>query len=168
MASYVSEQYRLGLAEEKKVRLFLVSQGFKVFKASKEEDMFEDIDLWVGDIPVSVKAQHEALRYGANRSVYFELAQLERETGEWVPSWFYTGKAEKYLILQGKELMLIDKLAVIEYIKVKPWIERTLTEKRRQALINSGKYRYVDSRCGYILQKDVPVEKLWIIEDNNA
>lgn len=156
-------QFARGLSEEKRVKDFLISKGFKVFNSSRDENKFDDIDCFIGEVSVSIKAEHAALKY-ANRSVYFEIRQQLTETQEWVDEgWYHTGKAEKYLILQGTELMMIDTATLKEYIGLNGWdFVRPLGWRTVKRL--GGTYRYMNAECGYISYKKIPVERRWFLE----
>lgn len=153
------KQYAQGKASEKEIKQFLVSLGFKVFNSTLEEDKFEDIDCWIGTTPVSIKTQHSALNYDVVRA-YFELRQQLTADDTWEDSWYYTSKAEKYIIRQGQTLLLVDKQALMECIKDVGFdYVKTLSWQRRQYL--GGTYRYKDAECGYIAVTKIPVEQTW-------
>lgn len=137
--------YNKGLEQEERVLAFLASKGFTVKPATKEEQ-FQDIDLWLDGVPTSIKAENDGLRYG---DIYFELVTergradvsepLDQDTKDrikkWAEkavrthkftdlstfymSWFFTGKAEQYLILQGDRLRLYRKSEILDYMDLK-------------------------------------------------
>lgn len=159
-----NKQYAQGKNNEKIVKAFLISQGFYITNPSLEEDKFEDIDVWVGNMPVSIKAQHKSLVH-SDPSICFELEQRLTGTLTWEKSWYYNGKAEKYLIFRGTELMLVAKAAIQEYVETKGWDKvRSLGSFARSYV--GGSYRYDDARSGLIRYPNLPVEKRWTVPES--
>lgn len=153
-----SNTYQKGLADEKLVIEFLASKGFSVRPASKEENRMQDIDCWIGDIPVSIKAEHKGLAYG---NIYFELRNQLTVTGEWVADgWYYKGQAQKYLILQGQELRLYDKETIKQYVEDNGWL-RTRTLSWQVKAQQGGTYRTMDTESGFLCRDSVPYEASW-------
>lgn len=134
--------YNAGLDEEYRVLAFLESKGFTVKDATKKEQ-FLDIDCYLDGVATSIKAEHDGAKYG---DIYFELASQKgsakflrtldltefitiqtwasKAKRQNVPSdlldyfsaWFFTGKAEQYLILQGDRLRLYRKSDILYYM----------------------------------------------------
>lgn len=155
-----SNTYAKGLSDERKVVEFLGSKGFNIRAASKEENYSMDIDCWIGNIPVSIKSEFRGLKYG---NIYFELENQLTTTGEWVKDgWYYTGKAEKYLILQGLELRLYDKQTVQQYVADNGWL-RTRTLSWQLKATQGGSYRTMDTLSGYLDRDRVPYEASWML-----
>ena len=156
-----AEVWRMGLAEERRIKMFLLSLGFQVTNSSKEENIWEDIDCWIGTTSVSIKAQHSSLNY-PGITACFELEQKLTGTDIWEPSWFYNGKADKYLILQGTTLSLIDAKVLKEQVS-RQGFSYTRSNKASTRAYSGGSARYEDARCGYIPQAELPVEKQWVL-----
>lgn len=156
-----AEVWRNGLAEERRIKMFLLSLGFHVTNSSKEENIWDDIDCWIGTTSVSIKAQHSSLNY-PGITACFELEQCLTGTDTWETSWFYNGKADKYLILQGTTLSLIDSKALKEQVE-RQGFSYTRTNKTATRAYSGGSSRYQDARCGYIPQAELPVEKQWVL-----
>jgi hypothetical protein len=144
--------YAQGLSDERKVINFIKSLGYWVEASTKDDNMFNDIDCWVNGQPVSIKAEHTGLRYN---NIYFELEQQLTETGEWVPSWWQTGKATWYFILQGQTLRCYLKKNLELYVTNIGWQKiRSLGWKKKNS--QGGTYRFSDARCGFLVPTDVP------------
>lgn len=168
-----------GLAEEKKVIEFAREVlGLTVTDSTEHEDRMLDIDCWADGVAVSIKAEHNGVAYG---NIYFELAQHLTEfkdcpvstdmldkrdlnqtdvdalvaVGSWEPSWWTTGKADVYWILQGEVLKVYRKIDVQRYVAAKGWRHcKGLSFKRKSYL--GGRYRYVNAICGYLNISDIP------------
>lgn len=150
--------YAKGLSDERRIVSFLKEKGFNVRVATKEENYTQDIDCWVGDIPVSIKAEHKGLEYN---NIYFELENQLTATGEWIKDgWFYKGLAKQYLILQGQEIRLYDKQAIIDYVQDNGWL-RTRTLSWRVKAQQGGTYRTMDTLSGYLDRDQVPYLQSW-------
>lgn len=173
----LNRQFVKGLTDEKLVKLFTRSQGCLVEPSTYDQDRHEDIDCFVDGKAVSIKAQHSGAKYG---NIYFELAQHLTEhkdcqlsaailsshphdastpdlliaTGSWEPSWWYTGKAKAYYILQGSKLYIYSKRSILKYVHNNGWLRvRSLSYGRRSYL--GGSYRYCNSICGFLNIDDV-------------
>ncbi len=153
-----SNTYAKGLNDERRVIDFLKSKGFDVRPASREENRMQDIDCWIGSIPVSIKAEHKGLEYN---NIYFELENQLTATGEWVKDgWYYKGSATKYVILQGNEIRLYDKQAIVDYVEANGWLRtRTLSWSTKKG--QGGTYRTMDTLSGYLCRDSVPYEASW-------
>ena len=174
--------YQAGLDDEQRVLDFIAAKfpNHKVKPSTRDENIFQDIDLWVGATAVSVKAQHSGASFG---NICFELLQSPRVLKDevtsqrilnasevhpddletligvgWIQSWYYTSKASIYAILQGTTLRLYHKSDIIDYVEDKGngFLRiKQLTKARRSYLLNSN-YRYTNSLCGYLNIDDVP------------
>ena len=159
MATF-SSTYRNGLAEEKRVIEFLKTKFADVQPSTKQQNMIEDIDCFVDGVSVSVKAEHDGLRYG---NVYFELENQITATQQWeLDGWYYTGKAEKYVIIQGQEIRLYDKKAIKDHVEANGWL-RVLPLSWKRKASQGGSYRTMDTRCGYLDRNKVPYEQSWTV-----
>lgn len=156
-----SNTYQKGLADEKRVIDFLKSKGFDVKPSTKEENRYQDIDCWIGDIPVSIKSEHKGLYWN---NIYFELENQLTVTGEWVKDgWYYTGQATKYLIFQGTEIRLYDKETIKQFVEDNGWLKtRTLSWSVKAQ--QGGTYRTMDTKSGFLDRDAVPYEASWSIE----
>jgi hypothetical protein len=129
--------------------------GWGYVLASREEDVLQDIDCWVGANGVSIKNQDTGLQHG---HIYFELEAQLTGSGDWVPSWWYTGQPDYYIIVQGDILRLIPKTTLTDYVADHGWLKTaTLSPAKRST--QGGNYRFQDSRCGFLdpsaIQHDV-------------
>lgn len=144
--------YAKGLSDEKKVMDFMQSLGYRVEPSTKEENMFNDVDCYINGHPASIKAEHAGLKYN---NIYFELEAQLTATGEWVPSWYETGTAKWYLILQGDTLRCYLKKNIKAYVDLVGWQKiRSLGWKTKKQ--QGGTYRYSDAKCGFLVPTDVP------------
>lgn len=148
----ISKEYAKGYSEERRIKYYLKGLGDIVEDSSTEDDICHDIDLWWNSKACSIKAQHSGLKYG---NIYFELKQLEKDTLNWVDSWYYYSQAEYYLILQGNTLRVYRKSDICQYIDTNGFnYERTLS-KELAARASTNK-RYINSLCGFISPDSVP------------
>ena len=80
---------------------------------SRHEDVYLDIDGWLDNIPVSIKAP-------TNRSVYyFKRVCLEEQVecdGEWRDSWFANGQARLYIFVLDREVFVANKAKLRDYV----------------------------------------------------
>lgn len=174
--STLSQVYSAGLSDERRVVNFLQDtfQTSVVRPASKEQNILKDIDCFVDEKAVSIKAQHAGARYG---NIYFELAQEPRGCDSpklnskkdisvnqlqelldigWVPSWYHTTEADLYCILQGQTLRIYQKSDIVDYVTSSGFLRiRPLSDYRRGYLLESKTYRYTNAVCGYINITDV-------------
>jgi len=105
-----------GTQSEAEVITFLKSKGWAAEKATLDDNLANDIDVWVGDTPVSIKTQHTAKkRYGGN--ITFELEAYDPRRDVWVDSWFYTSRSTVYIWRIEAEVFYIDKTLLHEYLK---------------------------------------------------
>lgn len=142
----IQTDYAKGYSEERRIKYYLIGLGDNVEESSTEDDIYHDIDIWWNGEPCSIKAQHSGVKYG---NIYFELKQLEKDSGNWVDSWYYYSKAVYYMILQGNTLRVYLKSDVVEYVDTYGFsYERTLS-KERAARASTNK-RYINSLCGFL------------------
>ena len=147
-----------GLAEERRVIEFLRTKFNDVTVSTKKQNVEQDIDCFIGDIGVSIKAEHAGLKYG---HIYFELENQLTATGEWSKDgWFYTGTAEKYVIIQGQEIRMYDKQAIVDYVEANGWF-RTRTLGWKTKATQGGSYRTMDTLSGFLVKENVPYEYSW-------
>ena len=150
--------YQNGLAEERRVIEFLRTKFNDVTVSTKKQNVEQDIDCFIGDIGVSIKAEHAGLKYG---HIYFELENQLTATGDWAKDgWFYTGTAEKYVIIQGQEIRMYDKQAIVDYVKANGWF-RTRTLGWKTKATQGGSYRTMDTVSGFFVKENVPYEYSW-------
>jgi hypothetical protein len=155
------------------VKAYLTSKGFAVTKSTEVQDKFEDIDLFLEGIPASIKAEHSGIRY---HNVYFELGQQLSthedcaytksiigtknrlspsdcsdllDSPSWEHSWYYTGKADIYLIYQGDKLLVYKKEDIVRYVEDRGWLRICTLNNYRKSYLG-GTYRYCNSMCGFI------------------
>ena len=117
------KEYRRGLMDETRVIESMREAGHDVRESSHIENCEQDIDCWVGETPISIKSQAAARKTGR---IVLELEVkkvIDRYASpvscdpddyeyRWEKSWFWNGKADKYLILVGERLLVVptDKL----------------------------------------------------------
>jgi len=93
--------------KEQKVIGTLTDNGFAVTPSTEEEDTKFDIDVWIGNEPVSIKSPtHKSVCF--HRRITLEY-RVKFPDGHWEDSWFRTGQARKYLFNLLGKLWLIDK-----------------------------------------------------------
>lgn len=98
-----------GQKQERQVIQTLIDNDLQVSPPTKHEDLRLDIDVWVNNIPISIKSP-------TRKSVeYFKRVVIEHEVmfanGEWHPSWWYNGQSRGYIFLLGESLYYANKLA---------------------------------------------------------
>lgn len=159
----LSSVYNAGLAEETRVIAFLRKKfpETPVKLSSKDQNIFEDIDCFLGEEAISIKAQHTGAAYG---NICFELlqkpyalqtssssyAEADLRASGWLPSWYYTSQADTYAIIQADYLYLYSKHDIQQYVSRNGWLRtRTLTNGRRRYL-TEGNYRFSDALCGFL------------------
>lgn len=153
-----NKAYKQGLADERLVIEFMKQQGFEVTDSTDNENKTKDIDCYIDGIPTSIKAQHKGLKYN---NIYFELEQQLTSTKNWVPSWYYTSRAEQYLILQGNTLRLYKKDDIKKHATEIGWSHtRRLSPEAKST--QGGSYRYCDARLGFLKPTDVE-HSVWVI-----
>jgi hypothetical protein len=172
MSDLLEQVYNKGLSDEAKVISHFKNIGFDIRYSTQNENKYEDIDVYINGVSVSIKTQHRGL---IHQDISFELVNhLTRKqdcliTAEllstnniqftdikkllkaksWEKGWFYTGKAEYYLIYQGDRIRQYRKQDVIDYIEEKSWVKvRPLTAYTRSYL--GGTYRHCNTICGYL------------------
>jgi len=144
--------YQQGLNDEAKVIEMLKKSFNQVRKSSKQEDIEYDIDVWIGDVAISIKAQHACLRTG---NLGFELEVQNRQSGEWQKSWFHNGKAKGYIVMVGETLYMVNKQSLLSYVNKRGWDSvRNLTPqvKQMQEDIN---HRDADVKFGLLKLDDM-------------
>jgi hypothetical protein len=122
-----------------------------LYKSSKFQDTVLDIDAFDGDISVSIKTQHTALRTG-NLAIEFALVDAGVNT---IDSWFINGEAEEYWFV------IDDTIFVYNASKLKAWVNKNksklrvtgLTDKSLIAENHNQKRKYMQSRC-YLVNMD--------------
>ena len=96
------QEWNEGLSQEKRVINWLESRGLTVQPSAKEDNVYNDIDVWVNHKATSIKSPkpESVNRY---RRIPLEL-QTQYSDGTWLYSWFKYGKAEVYVFLIGNSL----------------------------------------------------------------
>jgi hypothetical protein len=130
-----------GQKQEREVIQTLIDNDLEVSPPTKHEDLRLDIDVWVRNLPISIKCP-------TKKSVeYFKRIVLEFEVmfanGTWQPSWWQNGQAHGYLFLLGDEIYYADKEAFKRFMDyyeddedVVRW--RSLTRKTQEAQRRKG------------------------------
>jgi hypothetical protein len=110
----------------------------------------------------SIKCQHIALKTG---NLAFEL-ETEEANGFKKPSWFYTGKADQYLIVVGGKMFRINRKNLSQYVKEYGWTRITsLTAKTQQSQRDIG-HKHINATVGLIQIDRLRAVNLIISEDN--
>ena len=156
-----NQAYAQGLKDEEMVIAWLKSKGYKVEPSTKEENILQDIDCYIDGVPTSIKAQHAGVKYG---NIYMELKAQLTSGKQWVSSWFENGKAEQYLILQGKTLRLYKKADLAKHVAEIGW-SHTRTLSAQVKATQGGTYRFSNALLGFLKPSDV-THKLWCIQDD--
>jgi hypothetical protein len=144
--------YQQGLNDEQKVIQFLVEKGYEIRNSTREENIQQDIDVYVNGVPVSIKCQHTASRTG---NLCFELETIDRE-GIRKDSWFRTGKADSYIILVNDSVYRIEKNSLQEYIDSNGFDRFAGLTNSTQKLQKDIGHRHLDVRVGLL-----NAQKLW-------
>lgn len=89
--------------------------------SSKDENIRLDIDAWTPKgTSVSIKSIGRRT-FERRGNLAFELRVEHRERG-WEKSWWYTGKANKYVFhIEGHGLYAVDKLRLQEWVAEHGW-----------------------------------------------
>jgi hypothetical protein len=114
---HFKNEYNRGLSDEKLIIQFLkdgfIKRGHLVKESSKDENIYDDIDVWVNSTPFSIKC------YGKYTPQNF-LCELETmdKFGQWSDSWFLNGKAKHYILWhKGSDVLYqVDKELLLDYI----------------------------------------------------
>jgi hypothetical protein len=152
-------EYQSGIEVEKRI-IFLLG----LVPSSQQDNIKNDIDArWEHDnLSLSIKCQHKALETG---NLAFEL-ETEDSRGNKTPSWFYTGRAQEYLIVVGSTLYRIDRNKLSQYIEYTGWDRVVgLTMKTQESQRNIG-HSHVNARIGLISIKRLKKAGLVISESN--
>jgi hypothetical protein len=67
----------------------------------------------------------------------------------WIPSWFYTGTAEVYVIHQNDKLRIYRKVDIGEYVAEHGWNHVRSLSPRLKAT-QGGSYPFLNARCGFL------------------
>lgn len=130
----------------------------KVFTSSQQDNILNDIDMWINNKPVSIKC------YAPNTpaNFAFELQNLHRDTNKWNDSWYYTGKASAYLIWHQKfdDVYFINKQKLIEYVKENDF-DRT-TELKGSTIESQKNIGHIHINCKLGLLKIAKMLELGI------
>lgn len=171
-----------GLENEERVLAAFHEAGRDVVESERSEDIRYDIDAYIDGVPVSIKTQNAGVRYG---HIYVELTTQQRPfykwedcdhafcdrefptyLGEldhtWGPAWWFTGKAQRYVISQKvdgrRRIRVYTKAALTAYIKQKGF-DRVMGLSGPVLRGQNG----LNTVCGYMKVDEVPyVEELWI------
>lgn len=146
-----NKAYKQGLKDEEKIKAFLRSVGSEVVESSQDENRIHDIDCYVDGVSTSIKAEHAGLKYG---DIYFELKAQLTSSGEWVPSWYYTGQATQYMILQGNTVRVFQKEDVKALVESKGW-NKTRKLSAPVKASQGGSYRFSNALLGFFKPDDI-------------
>lgn len=171
-----------GIDNETRVFQAFSDAGSSVRESSESENITLDIDGYFDDVPVSIKTQDAGVYHG---HIYVELTTQIRPFYTWKPedlafvsgifpgylspfgtdiygpAWYYTGKAEQYVISQkfpeGRRIRVYDKAAIADYVKANGFV-RVLGLSRKILESENGR----NSICGYMEVSKVPfIRELW-------
>lgn len=181
-----AKAYNEGLDEETRILCFLNRlPGMAVLATEEIHDQFNDIDCYLNGVPTSIKTEHAGTRYG---HIYVELATQRFQPFDWEesesemmskllkqyfikkrndkayrPSWWFKGKAEQYLILQGEILYLIRKSTIAEMLE-KGQIARVLGLSAKTLLQQGNK----DTICAFFNISEVEKVAEWQLPNPTA
>ncbi len=172
-----------GIRDQQRVMKYLSTLG-TVTEATEHEDRRLDIDCWFNGEAVSIKAQHAGLQYNNicmelatfhhnqpwepsdllafQRAVTTMAAVKRYQTRGAAPSWYYTGTATVYAILQGSRLRLYRKTAIQQYEQQHNFLRvcgLSVALLRSQSGVNSF--------CGYLCADSVPFEAEYQLDSIN-
>lgn len=135
-------EYQVGLDSESRL-IFLCN----LERSSKSENIYQDIDA--RDRPgftFSIKAQEIAAK---TQNFAFEL-ETEDFKGQTKQSWYYTGKADYYLILVGNTVYQIKRHVLNDYIHNYGWDKITrLSQSTKNSQRKIG-HSHVNATLGLI------------------
>ena len=154
-----SLEYQYAIEIEKKVIDFL-----ELRPSSPRDNVYLDIDAWDEHWykNYSIKCQHTALKTG---NLAFELS-TKKADGSCAESWYYTGKADNYLIVVGHKLYLIDRKLLQGYVKGFGWDRiAELSLKTQQSQRDIG-HSHVNASVGLISIKRLKQGGLISVEWN--
>lgn len=177
--------YNKGLDNEVKVLTFLADLGTfdQIVVCDAIEDQVADIDLILDGIPTSIKCMHEGEKWG---NTYFELVtqryqpkrlesfEHDRLNGwlkgrlghlhftdpSWFAGWFFSGKAQQYLIWQGETLRLYSKADIEDFLTVNGFL-KVLPLSYKVLQTQGGK----NTVCGFVNTAELPALKTWTMKD---
>lgn len=165
-----------GLDTEQAVLDFWRGLGLAARPSCKRDNIKHDIDVYVADVAVSVKAEHAGVRYG---HVYVELATeipngqewsddgralAERLTGSklggYWPGWFFSGQATMYAIVQASDLLLYGKSQLRKHLERGGCVHtRGLSRKVRAT--QTGR----DTICAYMNRAELQPYRRWVLPE---
>lgn len=151
----ISHSYSKGKKREDVVSDILRLRGYNVCCSSYHEDFHDDIDIWVNQHSVSIKAPRKWYP-----NLCLEYYAVKRD-GSKLTSWFITSKA-KYLALLQPD----DSLTIYDFAKLRKFmatcdvpftsLSPQLVTKNEKTLSPDGKpYTFVDA-----WNKNVPLNTL--------
>jgi len=117
--------------------------------SSQRENIVDDIDAYTPD-GVSVSIKSISARTFRSGNLAFEL-EVEHIANGWQQSWFYTGKAKKYLFhIEDVGVYVLDKIDLICYLKEVGW-DRVAQhrDETRQKQLDMG-HPHINARVGLI------------------
>ncbi|MBD2200165.1 MULTISPECIES: hypothetical protein [Calothrix] len=149
---------QFGLLAEEAVKKWLNLLGSRVIESTVEENIEQDIDIYVNDIPCSIKAISHS--YSRKNRPGFELLVLDG--GKWKTSWFINGKSTNYYYISFNEiyveLWVINKPRVVEHVKNKGW---DFTTQLTKDIKESQRYhRHKDTALGFLNFETIKEHKL--------
>lgn len=162
-AQFAATKNSFGLEKEKQIQNWLArTYDTHVVKSSKDDDILYDIDCWMGRTSISIKSQSICAHTGnLGFETYkmdtftheYDKAQLVKHPflnvrGVWVPSWFYAGKAQYYVVAVVDDLYQVSKERLLEYVEQYGWDrEASLSNK---VLEEHANRRYKDYKNGLV------------------
>jgi hypothetical protein len=167
-----SKIYQQGIKIEKKI---IQEHGWKF--STREENIYQDIDAWNGDIPISIKYQPTAQRTG-NLSLEARVLKVPAYTksesleslysrGLWIKSWYHKSQAKFYLFSTGQEEILVDSQLLKQAITsgsiphTKSWGNRWATVEKQFSI----GHRHLDARNILVKVEDLKALISTLIRD---
>jgi hypothetical protein len=158
VSSSIQDKWNFGQTCEMMVAIILVTKlGYKDIKWSNyKENVMYDIDLFVDDVPVSIKGKTP--KYFASDVYLFEIERFSAKDGNWYPSWYYDTRADAFCFLSvhesaNVELTWVDRDGVDAYVKDNGFDEKkglSYSTKREQSAHNQS-----DTLNGFIKKKNL-------------
>lgn len=122
----------------------------KTIDSAKSANIFFDIDCYLDGHAISIKTQHTCSKTG---NLAFELEVFDTKMGIWKPSWFFNGRADYYAVLVGRDLYLIHKPNLVEYVQVYGWDKVVTLSNHTKEKQRAGNHRHANAKLGLVKLK---------------
>jgi len=109
-----------------------------------------DIDFWTSETyTYSVKEAKKG-------ELWFELECCDRQTKQWVPSWFHTGRPRFYVFVDGGRYLVLNRQRLLSYLEKNGWTS-VIKVKRDSKDVSEARYGVMSIRHAF---KNGLVERL--------